>query len=116
MKIRATSSLILGSLLSVAAYASCENPSIVAVPDGTKATMDQLLDAQTNVKAYLAQMEVYLACLNEELEAAGEDAAAEFKQLMVTRHNSAVSEMETVAASFNEQVQAYRAANPSETE
>jgi hypothetical protein len=32
---------------------------------------------------------------------------------MVTRHNSAVAEMETVAAAFNEQLGAYREANPS---
>jgi hypothetical protein len=31
---------------------------------------------------------------------------------MVTRHNTAVTEMETVAAAFNDQVKAYRAANP----
>jgi hypothetical protein len=32
---------------------------------------------------------------------------------MVNRHNSGVTEMETVAAAFNEQIKAYRAANPS---
>jgi hypothetical protein len=74
--------------------------------------MDELLAAQANVKEYLAEMEAYLACLNEELEAAGEDSPAEFKSLMVNRHNSGVTEMETVAAAFNEQIKAYRAANP----
>lgn len=94
------------------AYAACENPTMVSVPDGRTASMEQLLAAQSGVKAYMAAMEEYLACLNNELEAAGEDAPAEFKSLMVTRHNTAVSEMETVAAAFNTQVQAYKAANP----
>jgi hypothetical protein len=116
MKISATCLLLLGSCVSFAAFGACENPSIVSVPDGATSTMDQLLDAQADVKAYMAQMEIYLACINEELEAGGEDATAEFKQLMVTRHNTAVTEMETVAASFNEQVQAYRAAHPEEAE
>jgi hypothetical protein len=31
---------------------------------------------------------------------------------MVARHNAAVSEMEGVAAAFNEQIKAFRAANP----
>jgi hypothetical protein len=93
-------------------FAACEQPSMVAVPDGATTTMDELLAAQTSVKNYMAQMEIYLACLNEELETAGDDAPAEFKSLMVNRHNSAVTEMETVAAAFNEQVQAYRAAHP----
>lgn len=101
---------------SVSAFAACEQPSMVRVPDGATASMDQLLTAQADVKTYMAAMETYLACLNEELEAGGEDAPAEFKSLMVNRHNSGVSEMETVAAQFNQQVQAYRAANPEEAE
>jgi hypothetical protein len=74
--------------------------------------MEELLTVQRSVKSYMAEMEVYLACLNEELETAGEDAPAEFKSLMVNRHNSAITEMETVAAAFNEEVQTYRAAHP----
>jgi hypothetical protein len=31
---------------------------------------------------------------------------------MVSRHNAAVAEMEGVAAAFNEQLRAFRAANP----
>ena len=105
--------LFVGAAACGAAAASaCDNPTMVAVPDGQTATMEQLLDAQGKVKTYMAAMEEYLACLNDELEAAGEDAPAEFKSLMVTRHNTAVTEMETVAAEFNEQVQAYKAANP----
>jgi hypothetical protein len=98
--------------LPVAVFAACENPTMVSVPDGSTSSMEVLLAAQANIKTYMAAMEVYLACLNEELEAAGEDAPAEFKSLMVTRHNTAVTEMETVAAAFNQQVQAYRAAHP----
>jgi hypothetical protein len=85
---------------------------MVSIPDGKAATMDQLLTAQGAIKTYMAAMEEYIACLDGELEAKGEDAPAEFKSLMVTRHNTAVTEMETVAAAFNDQVKAYRAANP----
>jgi hypothetical protein len=104
--------LLTASFFSISAFAACENPTMVQVPDGATATMDQLLEVQGSVKAYMAAMEEYLACINDEIDAAGDDAPAEFKSLMVTRHNTAVTEMETVAASFNEQVQAYRAANP----
>ena len=103
---------IMGVVVCGSAAAACENPTMVAIPDGQTATMGQLLDAQGQVKTYMAAMEEYLACLSQELEAAGDDAPAEFKSLMVTRHNTAVSEMETVAADFNTQVQAYKAANP----
>jgi opacity protein-like surface antigen len=112
MKVFALGAAAAASLLSPSAFAACEQPSMVAVPDGATATMEELLAAQGSVKSYMAEMEIYLACLNEELETAGEDAPAEFKSLMVNRHNAAVTEMETVAAAFNQEVQAHRNAHP----
>jgi hypothetical protein len=91
---------------------ACENPTVAVVPDGTKATMDQLLEAQAQVKTYMAAMEEYIACLDDAVTAAGEEAPAEFKAMMVNRHNIAVGEMEAVAARFNDQVKAYKTANP----
>jgi hypothetical protein len=106
---------LAAGLVSLNAFASCEHPSMIhSMPDGSTATMDDMIAAQTAVKTYMADMETYLACLNEDIEASGEDAAAEFKTLMVTRYNTAVTELETVAAAFNQQLQAYRAANPSD--
>jgi hypothetical protein len=91
---------------------ACETPSMVNVPDGSEATMDQMIAAQQQVKEYVAAMEEYLACVNDELETAGDDAPEEYKSLLIARHNTAVNEMEGVATAFNEQVQAYKAANP----
>ncbi len=101
----------LASLAALPAVA-CEQPPIVAVPQGESASLDELLAAQEDIKSYMAAMEEYLACVNEEIEAAGEDAPAQFRSLMARRNNTAVDEMETVAAAFNEQVRAYREANP----
>lgn len=100
--------------LAVLPAVACEQPSMVSVPQGDDASLDELLAAQENVKNYMAAMEEYLACVNDEIEAAGEDAPAQFQALMARRNNTAVDEMETVAAAFNEQVQAYREANPEE--
>jgi hypothetical protein len=91
---------------------ACENPAVVSIPDGSSSTMDQMLAAQAQVKAYQAAMTEFLACIDSELEAQGEQAPEEFKSLMVSRHNAAVAEMEGVAAAFNDQIKAYRAANP----
>jgi hypothetical protein len=96
----------------VYAAAACENPPAVAVPDGKSSTMEQMLAAQAQVKAYQTAMNEFLACIDAELEAQGEQAPEEFKSLMVSRHNAAVAEMEGVAAAFNDQIKAYRAANP----
>ena len=74
--------------------------------------MEELLTAQAGVREYLAQMETYLACIDDELTAAGIDAPTEYRALMESRYNTAVAEMEAVAADFNEEIQAYREANP----
>jgi hypothetical protein len=92
--------------------AACENPAAVTIPDGKSSTMEQMLAAQAQVKAYQAAMTEFLACIDSELEAEGEQAPEDFKSLMVSRHNAAVAEMEGVAAAFNDQIKAYRAANP----
>ncbi len=95
-----------------AAAAACEHPPAVAVPDGKASTMEQMLAAQQQVKAYQTAMNEFLACIDSELEAEGEQAPEDFKSLMFSRHDAAVAEMEGVAAAFNEQVRAYKAANP----
>src|SRR5690606_39127951 len=99
-------------LLMAASALACEMPTMVEVPDGATASAEQMVQAREQVTLYVAAMEEYLACVNDEIEVAGEDAPGEFKALMIQRHNAAVSEMETVAAAFNDQLQAFRAANP----
>ena len=94
------------------AAAACEAPAPVALPDGATATRDQMLAAQAEVRAYQAAMTEFLACIDSDLESEGEQAPEEFKSLMVSRHNAAVAEMEGVAAAFNDQLRAFRAANP----
>ena len=117
MKKPAAFLVLATGFLSFSAFAACENPTMMqSLPDGESASLDEMVSAQAVVKTYMSDMETYLACLNEDIEATGDDAAAEFKTLMVTRYNTAVVELETVAAAFNEQLQAYRAANPSDAE
>lgn len=95
-------------LLAVAGALACETPTVVDIPDGQTATTEQMVLARQQVTDYVAAMDEYLACVNEEMEAAGENAPEEFKALMVQRYNAAISEMEMVAAAFNEQLGAFR--------
>ena len=90
------------------AAAACENPAAVAIPEGKSSTMEQMLAAQAQVKAYQAAMTEFLACIDSELEAQGETAPEEFRSLMVSRHNAAVAEMEGVAADARVLVQHHR--------
>jgi hypothetical protein len=91
---------------------ACDYPPLVPIPDGQSSTMEELITAQASVREYIAGMEAYLACVNEELDAAGDNAPAEYKAVMFSRHNAAVAEMEAIASSFNEEVQIYKETNP----
>ena len=104
--------IILGSgVLAVAGNAlACDYPREVSVPDGGTATKDDMLNGQKDVKTYMAAMEGYLACLDEESAGADEDQTDEQKTLHTKRHNAAVEAMEGLAARFNEEVRAYKAA------
>jgi len=110
---RALTSCLVAAIASGYAYAAaaCENPAAVPIPDGKTSTMEQMLAAQAQVKAYQAAMTEFLACIDGELDAQGETAPEEFKSIMVARHNAAVAEMEGVAAAFNDQLKAYRTAS-----
>jgi hypothetical protein len=112
MRALTSSPLALIATCGAFAAAACETPAMISIPDGKSATMEQLLAAQAQVKTYMAAMNDYLACIDGEAEAKGEDAPEQYQAMMATRHNTAVSEMESVAAAFNDQVKAYKAANP----
>lgn len=100
-----------GLLLAAAGARACEMPSMVEIPDGATATTEQMVDAREQVSAYVAAMEEYLVCLDEELAAEGAQAPDEFRVLMGRRREEAVNEIETVAAAFNEELSAFRAAS-----
>jgi hypothetical protein len=107
--------ILVANLIAFSALA-CENPAVVMIPDGARASTAELLEVQARVHAYLAAMDEYLACLDEQIQTAGngDGGSPEYMSLMIARYNTAVEEMETVAASFNEQVRAHNAANAAE--
>lgn len=100
-------------LCSPSVFAACEMPSLVSsIPDGETATEAALLAAQEEVRAYIAAMDDYIACQNEELAVAGENSTARYWLLMTERVAAARREVDQVATEFNEQVTAFRAARP----
>lgn len=103
------------SCLSFDLQAACELPLPTAVrvlPDGATATEQEMVAARAEISAYVEVAKAYVACIDQELEAASEGASTEYKAILVNRRNAAVTEQETVAAAFNRQRQAYRAAHP----
>ncbi|MDJ0916371.1 MAG: hypothetical protein QNJ05_01325 [Woeseiaceae bacterium] len=105
--------------LAVAPFAmACDYPARAKIVSGATATKDEMVASQKSVKAYMAAMDEYLTCLDEEEKTARAELAEadaqtlkERDEMHTKKHNAAVEEMEIVAAEFNEQVRAYKAQN-----
>lgn len=95
---------------------ACDYPSKVDIPNGATATRDEMLQGQRDVKQYVADMEAYLECIvaeEQNARAQMENLEPEDEQqredMLNKKYNAAVDEMETIAANFNTEVQAFRA-------
>lgn len=111
MKTLAICLVSAAGLFASTAFGACEMPSLVtSIPDGATATEEELLAAQTEVTNYIAAMDDFIACQNEELSVNGDDAAAEYLYQMSARIDFAREEVDAVASQFNDQVNAFRAA------
>ena len=95
--------------------ASPQQPSI---PNGMKASMDDMLAAQRNIKAYQADSQKYRACIDElmaewegQSKNADDDAKkviAQKKDIAVAFYNRSVSDEEDVANMFNTAIHAFK--------
>jgi hypothetical protein len=97
-------------VVSASAEAACNYPAEIKLPDGRTATKDEMMAAGASVKEYMGKVEDYLACLDREEAELGEAVTDEHKQVHTARHNNAVDALNSVAARYNEQVQAYKKA------
>lgn len=95
---------------------ACDYPKRANLPNGSTASKEDMLAGQRSVKAYMATMEVYLACIDEakksaepELIDASDEELAKREAANTKKYNAAVEEMELTAARFNEEVRAYKA-------
>ncbi len=108
---------IASAILFIAPIAiACDYPKRADVPNGATATTEEMLAGQKSVKAYMAAMEEYLACIDSENEDAvaamtgsSDDELARREAATIKKYNAAVEEMEVIAAQFNEEVRAYKA-------
>jgi hypothetical protein len=121
---RSTSLFALPLLLAVGAgaHAACVYPQAPqSLPNGGKATKDEMLTAQTQVKEYSKNVqEVYLPCLEKEKTDAiaaldnmdpdysGKKAGIE--SMHAKKHNAALDELTAVADRWSQELKAYTAA------
>ena len=111
--------LILGATV---ASADCVYPQAPqALPYGAKATKDEMLAAQGQVKDYSAAVqEKYLPCLEKEKVdyiAALDNMDPEYtakktaiEDVHAKKHNAALDELQAVAARWSEELKAFKAA------
>lgn len=107
------------ALLLVAQGAlACDYPQRIDVPNGATSSKEDMIAGQKSVKAYMAMMEAYLACIEaDEAQAVlglgeiDEDTKRQRADMFNKKYNAAVEEMNLVAEEFNMQVRAYKDRN-----
>jgi hypothetical protein len=98
-------------LLASAPAFACDYPTqLPEIPDGKTATNDQMITAQNAVKDYVAKMNAYLSCLDDEVNALGDTVTDAQKKVQVEKHNAAVDAMQGLADKYNAEVRAYKEA------
>ena len=118
MKTSITSLLLVLASTSVHSALACDVPVAPPTPDGSNATLEEMIAAQGEVKAFQAANAEYLECVDDQMASEkaaideGDDSAEERYALAAADYNAAVSREEQVAADFNTAIRAYKAANP----
>ena len=109
---------IAATVLAPAAYADCTYPQApTQLPDGSTATLAEMLAAQKVVKSYNEEMTAYLSCIKLERDSrvaqAGDKLTKQQKQAMeaieIQKNNAAVDQLHSVADRFNAQVKIFKA-------
>jgi hypothetical protein len=110
--------LLLGSVANAAA---CVYPQAPAkLPNGTTATKDEMLAANTLMKEYSKSVqEVYLPCLQKEqddaiaaLDAADPEYAKKkdaAEAIHAKKHNAALDELQAIATRWSDEIKAFKA-------
>jgi hypothetical protein len=105
--------------LGASAQAACVYPQAPkSLPNGSRATKEQMLAAQTEVKAYSKEVqEVYLPCLDKEkdeqvaaLDNMDPDYTARkaaIEAMQVKKHNAALDELTALANSWGQELKAF---------
>jgi hypothetical protein len=130
MKFRSTllaSSLAIAALaFATQASAACSYPKAPdKIPDGTKASKEEMIAGMKAMRAYNDLIKQYTDCLKSEHDdqvtkidpslAADKKAAqtAELDKVLAQKNDAAVDEAQTVTGHFNEQIKAYNAKHKS---
>ncbi|MBT8445630.1 MAG: hypothetical protein HKO62_04440 [Gammaproteobacteria bacterium] len=79
----------------------CKQPPGPVIPDGSAATEEQLIQAQTDVKHFLGEADVYLACLKKAESGLDPETEEHRRHALTTAHNEMVDQMHLIGDEFN---------------
>jgi hypothetical protein len=111
----------VSALAPVTGWADCPYPTAPkSMPDGNKASLDEMMAMKKTVKEYDDSTSTYLDCIKKEHDDAvaevgdvttdkGKKAKEKLDKVEAEKHNAAVTADQTVADKFNEQVRIYKA-------
>jgi hypothetical protein len=115
---------VWSSLLALAAlaaapssFAACTYPHAPGqFPDGATATTEEMVAAQKEVKQFMADMDAYLKCVDDEspplptvnMTAAQKKEQDARERVRVQKHNAAVADEDAVADRFNTQLHIFK--------
>lgn len=95
---------------------ACEYPERPTLPDGGTASKDEMIAAQSAVKAFLASIDEYLTCIEQEekdaiaaLDNPDEETIKRRDELLSKRFDAANEEKFLFGEQWNQQVRAYNA-------
>jgi peptidyl-prolyl cis-trans isomerase A (cyclophilin A) len=88
------------------AIGTCKPPMAPEVPDGASASTDQMVAAQTRMKAFVADGQAYLKCIDAIAD--DRDRTTIDRNAAIGEHNRMVGELERSAADFNDQLRAFK--------
>ena len=78
------------------------------IPSGRQSTEEEMIVAQTTMKAFLTEGNKYMECIDDLEEGWGKAATEKQKAVVVIFHNKIVDEQQAVADLFNAAVRAYK--------
>ena len=110
---------LAAALIAGQAQAACPYPKAPAkIPDGSTATLDQMLASQKEVKAFSAAITAYLDCLDTQFnETVGaqpdmtQGARTELAKIRDQKMNAAAGEAQSVNDRLNTQIRVWKEKN-----
>ena len=105
--------LLIGSIgYAQFVLSDCFYPKMkVDIPNGSTATMEDMVATQKDFKAYNADMDTYLDCLDDELSKISEDFEGykDIKRISDDKYNAAIDQLTKAAEEWNQAVRGYKA-------